>query len=52
MRVIKGLLALEMNSDKVVIVRGSNNAGVCGPNPQPPEANGSLGSEPRRSGDF
>jgi len=33
-------LVLEINFDKVVIVCESNNAGVWGRSPQPPEANG------------
>jgi len=46
---IKGMnriLTLENELDKVVIVGRSNNAGVWGRNPQPPEANGGSGAEP------
>jgi len=38
--------ALESNFDKVIIAAWSNNAGVWGQNPQPPEANGCSGAEP------
>jgi len=31
---------------------GSNNSGVWGRSPQPPEANGGLGAEPQRCSDF
>jgi len=39
-------LVREMNFDKVAIVGGSNNAGVWGRSPQPPEANRGSGTEP------
>jgi len=42
----KTYLALEMNFDNVVIVGGSNNAGVLERSPQPPEANGGFEQDP------
>jgi len=41
----KAHLALEINFDKLVIVGESNNAGIWGWSPQPPEVNGGSGAE-------
>jgi len=42
------VLCVRMEPYKVVIAGGSNNAGVWVLSPQPPEANGGSGADPRR----
>jgi len=45
---LSSFITLETRAfDKFISVSGSNNAGVWGRRPQPPEANGGSGAEPR-----